>query len=72
MSGALSWSSSLDLLAHLSAVDLRSCRDESGLDAFLVTLGVAVLGEPKPAECLRVDYVTNEESDLSQGIVRNA
>lgn len=45
---------------HLPALDLRSCRDESGLDALLVTLGHLFLGESQTVECLRVDYLTTK------------
>ncbi len=56
---------------HLEAVDLQVYR-EFGLDALPVRLGHLFLGESQAVDCLRVDYVTNEESDLGQGIVRSA
>jgi hypothetical protein len=57
---------------HVDAIDLGAFRDEFGLDAFPVRLGNLFLGESRTVECLQVDYVTNEESDLDHGIVRSA
>jgi hypothetical protein len=55
---------------HLDSIDVQAYRDEFGREAFPVSLGTLFLGESPSARCSQVKYVTNEESDLDQGIVR--
>jgi hypothetical protein len=55
---------------HLERIDVQAYRDEFGQEAFPVSLGSLFLGESQSVKCSQMEYVTNEESDLGQGIVR--
>jgi hypothetical protein len=58
---------------HLDAIDLQSYHEEFDPEnVFTVRLDSLFLGESSDVECLQVNYMTNEESDLSHGIVRCA
>jgi hypothetical protein len=59
---------------HVDAMDLQPYLDTFEPEEVLsVSLAPLFFGEtPEDVECLAVNYVTNEESDVDQGIVRCA
>ncbi|GIF38605.1 hypothetical protein [Actinoplanes xinjiangensis] len=60
------------LAEHLGALDLQSYRDEfPGNVVIPVRVGNHFMGEAWETRCVRIEYLTNEESDLDQGIVRS-
>jgi hypothetical protein len=60
-------------VTHVDDIDLAEFREELGEDVYAMRLDPLFLGESRePVRCLAVNYLTNRESDLAEGIVRAA
>ncbi|WP_433794876.1 hypothetical protein [Actinoplanes sp. CA-252034] len=59
------------LAEHVATIDLQTFRDEFPGDVVVpVRVGSHFMGESWETRCVRVEYVTNEESDPDRGVVR--